>query len=219
MEFILKQFKQIILTTLFITGVVTGFSQVKHKQSAHKSGTKPVSAQLRDFYYLAAEANVKFTFPAGFRELEAINDEDFSYDYAMELPGHEFEIWIQVKSQKQDWATYERYKNDRSKQLANPDSLYIGWGRAQATSLTGDQNYLTRNISHDVLMRYNATAGKSYLLNLLDLSETKHYKYALLLTLQKDHIGTILAVCFTNEKNAEFFKNINRIDRYLKFKP
>ena len=200
-------------------GVVTGFSQVKHKSSVKAAKLNPPSEQLKDFYYLASEANVKFTFPAGFKELQVTNDEDFSYDYAMELPGREFEIWMQVKSQKQDWATYQRYKDDKSKQLANPDSLYIGWGRAQATALTGNQNYLTRNISQDILTRYNATAGKSYLLNLLNLPETNHYRYALLLTLQKDHIGTILAVCFTNEKNPEFFKNINQISRYLKFKP
>ncbi|MEO6852070.1 MAG: hypothetical protein ABI203_10405, partial [Mucilaginibacter sp.] len=95
----------------------------------------------------------------------------------------------------------------------------IGWGRAQAAALSGDHNYLTRNILPDVLQRYNATAGKSYLLTLPDQQETKHYKYALLLTLQREHTGAILMVCFTNEKNPEFFKNINRISKYLKFKP
>ena len=61
-------------------------------------------------------------------------------------------------------------------------------------------------------------AGKTYLLNLLDMPETKHYKYALLITLQKGHVGTIIAVCFANEKGAEFFKNINKASKCLKFK-
>jgi hypothetical protein len=215
MIFILKQFKEIFITAMCMLLAVTAMSQVKHKHVTTKSATN----QLKDFYHLAAEANVQFTFPAGFKEIPVINDEDFTYDYAMEIPGREFDIWFQVKPQKGEWVNYERLKNDASKQLANPDSSYIDIGRAQASAFAGDQNYYTKNISPDVLARYNASAGKSYIINLQDLPATKRYKYALLLTLQKDHVGTILAICFTNEKNAEFFRNVNRISRYLKFKP
>jgi hypothetical protein len=214
MIFILKQFKEILITTVCLFWAMTAMSQVKHKHLI----AKKASSQLQDFNHLAAEANVQFTFPAGFKEIPVINDEDFTYDYAMELPGREFDVWFQVKPQKGEWVNYERLKNDASKQLANPDSSYNDIGHAQASAFAGDQSFLGKYISPDVLARYNANEGKSYILNLQDLPATKRYKYALLLTLQKDHIGTILIVCFTNEKNAEFFKNVSRISRYLKFK-
>jgi hypothetical protein len=179
---------------------------------------KPISLQLAGFYHLTNEAGIVFNFPAGFKELQVVNNDDFSYDYAMDIPEQEFEVWFLVKSQKANWADYEKYKNDPSRNIAFPDSLYIQIGNAEASGFMGDQPYFTRNISKDVLKRYNADVGKSYLLNLEDMTATKHYKYALLLTLQKNHIGTILAVCFANEKSPEFFKNVNRMSRYIKFK-
>lgn len=220
MRYILKQFKQILFTTIALLYTFVGLTQqVKHKPTDVKPIiAKPASSHLNYFYQLANNAGVAFTFPDGFKEARIVNNEDFSFDYAIEIPGHEFEIWFQVKSQKANWADYERLKNDPGKNIANPDSLYIQIGQAEASALTSDQPCFTRSISQEVLDRYNANAGKSYLLDLADLSVTKHYKYALLLTLQKDHIGTILAVCFTNEKSPEFFKNINRMSRYIKFK-
>jgi hypothetical protein len=220
MKLIFKQFKQILLTTVLLLCVTTTMSQVKHKLVSNQQvKLNPVSNQLKEFYHLTAAANVEFTFPPGFKEIPVLNNEDFSFDYAMEIPDGEFEIWFQVKSQKRDWVNYVRLKNDVSKRLANPDSSYISIGRAQAIAFTDEQDYFTRNITPEVLAQYNADTGKSYLVNLPDSMPTKHYKYALLLTLQKAHIGTILVVCFTNEKGPEFFRNINGISKYLKFKP
>lgn len=179
----------------------------------------PSSTQLKEFFVLAAQANVTFVYPKGFREIPAPDDEDFSYDYALELPGKNFEMWFQVKSEKEDWFNYIRTQNSRTSQMANPDSVYNTLGKALATAFTGDQQYFQTVIPPDVLARYNADAGKSYLLTLLDLDQTKHYKYALLITLQKYHTGTIVAVCFTNEKGPEFFKNIKKASNCLKFKP
>ena len=221
MKPILGQFKQILFTTMFVLYAVSSMSQ-QAKQKAllvkHVVEKKESSHHLADFYHLTTDANVVFTFPEGFKETRVLNNEDFSFDYAIEIPGGEFEVWFQVKSQKANWANYERFKNDPTKMIACPDSLYIQMGHAEAKALMGDQPYFSRNISWDVLQRFNADAGKSYLLNLADMRETKHYKYALLLTLQKNHIGTVLAVCFTNEKSPEFFKNVNRMSRYIKFK-
>lgn len=214
MNSILKQFKDILITAFFLLFTLTAMAQVKHKHIT----VKPPSDQLKEFYNLVAQANVQFTFPAGFKEIPAVNDDYFSFDYAMEIPGREFDIWLQVKPLKIEWDSYLRLKNDISKSLANPDSLYIGTSQALTNSLAGDQNYAARSITPDILARYNASSGKSYLLNLQDLSETKQYKYALVIILQKDHVGTIMAVCFTNEKNTEFFRNVNRISRYIKFK-
>ncbi|MGF7042924.1 hypothetical protein M2273_006200 [Mucilaginibacter lappiensis] len=231
MKAIVKQTKQILLQLVLLFFVTnSGGAQVKRQQlpgsgkrkpvPVRIKNTPPVSVQLKEFSQLLAQASITFTFPKGFKEIAAVNNEDFSFDYAMEMPNKDFEVWFQVKSQKENWASYERSQNDNSSsQLANPDSLYLDMGKAHATAFTGDRNYFVRNMPQNVLDRYNADAGKSYLLNLLDLPATKHYKYALLITLQRNHTGTIMMVCFTNEKDPEFFKNIDRATNCLKFKP
>jgi hypothetical protein len=213
---VLRKFKLILFTPILILIAVTAVSQ----QAKHKfTGSKTTSSQLKAFYQITAEANVEFIYPPGFKEIPAINNENFSFDYAMVLPGYDFEIWFKVRSQKRDWADYQRYSADTARRIENPDSLYNKIGPAHAVSFTGDKNYFTTIIPQDVLVRYNANAGKTYLLNLLDMRETKHYKYALLITLEKDHIGTIEVVCFANDKGADFFKNIFKASKCLKFKP
>lgn len=177
------------------------------------------SAQLKAFQQLAADANVSFTFPQGFKELKAPNNEDVSFDYAMELPGKEFEIWFRVRSLKENWAAYEKTTVSYADRPDNPDSLYIAMGKAQATAFAGDNPILSRSIPANMVARYNGDAGRSYMINLPDEALTKHYRYALLLTLQKDHTGSIMVVCFSNQRGPEFFKNIDKASNCIKFKP
>jgi hypothetical protein len=218
MEIILKQFKQLLITAALMLLLSPAFAQVKRPAIPHPK-PKALLDQIREFYHLNAQANVSFTYPKGFVEIMAPNDEDFSFDYALELPGKDFEIWFRVKSEKENWASYEHSPNLPNATMANPDSAYNDWGKALVKQLTGDQQYYERSIPPDVLARYHADAGKSYLITLLDLPDTKGYKYALLITLQKNHTGTIMAVCLTNDKGPDFFKNINKASNCLKFKP
>lgn len=189
---------------------------------AQTEPTQPVPAkpnsQRKDFYQLLKEAELKFTFPPGFKEVPAVNDEDFSFDFDMEIPGKDFEVWLNVRSQKENWTSYQNTRYDKQRSLANPDSLYIQVSKAFAKALTGDDSFLEKNIPPDVLARYNADAGKSYLLNLLDNDATRHYKYALIIALQKNHTGTLVTIYFTNQKNPDFYRNVNRASRCLKFK-
>jgi hypothetical protein len=228
MKTIWKQNKHFKLTLLIIVLTVSvsrllaqGVKPPSNEQPDHqlkKSSRLLTTKQRKQFNVLAAQANVTFVFPKEFKEIKAPDDEDFSFDYGIELPGKEFEIWFQIKPQKENWASYEKAKSSNTL-LDNPDSLYASIGAAEALSFTGEKNYLVRDIPHDYLTRYNADAGKSYLLMLLDNKATKHYKYALLFALQKFHTGIIFAVCFTNDKGPEFFKNINKAAAALKFNP
>ncbi len=183
--------------------------------------TKPVPAnsQRKDFYLLLKEADLKFTFPSGFKEIKAINNDYFSFDFALEEPQHNCEVWLMVRSQKQNWLSYENAQNNKKTELANPDSMYVDIGKAYAIGLTGSQNFMVRNIPADVLAEYNADAGKSYLLNLRDMQVIHHYKYALIVSLQKNHTGTLIAIFFTNYKDPDFYRDVNCVSHSFKFTP
>lgn len=197
-----------------------GTSQIKPaKAPAKPAPAKAISPRLRDFTRLTTAAGVDFTFPDGFKETRVLNNEDYAFDYAMEIPNQEFELWFVVKPQKNDWQNYVASKNDPRKQTPDPDTAYIALAHAQASILAADTGWIRRDISPAVLERFKANAGKSYLLTLPDRRATNRYKYALVLAIEKDHTGTILAVCFTNDKSADFFRNVNRISRYIRFKP
>lgn len=218
----MKQIKQILLTGILLFCIAPVFAQAKKRPVQKKvviqvQKSPYVTPQLKAFLQSAAAASVNFNFPSGFKEIKAPNNEDYSFDYGMDMPGKEFEIWLQVKSLKENWAGYQRSINNNKQ--ANPDSLYLGLGTAQAIGFTGSRDFAVRNIPERILTRYNADAGKSYLLSLPDMAITKHYKYALLVVLQKDHTGTILAICFANEKGPEFFKDMDRASNCVKFKP
>ncbi len=215
-----RQFKQILFTLLLSILAATAISQIKPQRAKAKPApAKTVSPRLRDFMRLTTSAGIDFTFPEGFKETKIFNNEDYAFDYAMEIPGQGFEIWFRVKPQKNDWQNYLLAKNDPHKQTPDPDTAYIALAHAQASTLAEDTSWIKRGILPDVLERYNANAGQSYLLTLPDRRATNAYKYALVLAIEKDHTGTILAVCFTNDKSTEFFKNVSRISRYMKFKP
>ncbi len=204
---------QFLLFVQLFTGLFTAFAQGKKTQKREAAD----STKTIPFRVQTAKANVKFVRPAGFKTIPAINNEDFTFDYAMLLPHDNFEVWYQVRSQKENWASYERNKYNENAQLANPDSVYKDVAKAHAMALSGEQDLFVKVLPQTVLSRYNADAGQSYMLTLQDTPETKHYQYALLLALQKFHTGTVLMLCFTNQKTPEFYKNVERAGKSFRF--
>jgi len=223
MQIVPKQIKQIIAVVILMLSISLAFAQAQHavknlKPPVATAKNNILSPRLAAFTRLAAQANVSFTFPKGFKEIAAPDNDYFSYDYALTIPGKDFEIWMQVKSEKENWASYVKAKDKPGSEMSNPDSTYISLAQAQCFQFAGDNPFSPRVIPPDILARYNADNGKSYLLTLRDMQATKRYKYALLITLQKDHTGIIMAVCFTNEKGPEFFKNMDKASNCMKFK-
>jgi hypothetical protein len=163
-------FKQALLCLLLMLFIMPVFAQVKRPTA---------SRDLKEFSKELADADLNFTLPAGFKELKDTND-DQQFDYGIQLPDADFEIWFQVKSLKDGKPI--KLKNDK---VANPDSLYLDMGRTQAATFIGDSKYITRSIPAYALSKYNADAGKTFLLNLPDSPTTKHYKYAMVVVLQK----------------------------------
>jgi len=211
--------KIIILAAGFMC--LAGIAATAQKKSVKNATVAPlstVSVQYTAFVKEANGAGVSLKFPGHFKELPAVNNENFTFDYAMTIPGQDFEVWFQVHSLKQNWSSYEQVKNITGKTLANPDSTYLEVAKALATALSDDSRFFIRALPVRLLQLYNADAGWTYLLNLADLPETGHYKYALLTAVQKDHIGYVITVCLTNEKGPEFFKNINQARDCIKFR-
>ncbi|WP_377167139.1 hypothetical protein [Mucilaginibacter terrae] len=220
MNFIRQISKIIILAAgmLYLTGVVVTAQTKKNKKRKVTPIAARVSSQFTSFVKEADGAGIDFKLPVPFKELPAVNNENFTFDYAMTMPGQDFEVWFQVHSLKQNWSSYEQVKNITGKTLANPDSTYLNAARAHASALSDDDNYFMRPLPESVLEMYNADAGKTYLFDLANMPETRNYKYALLIAIQKHHIGYVMAVCLTNVKGPEFFKNINKARNCIKFR-
>ena len=175
-------------------------------------GRRPqISHEFKMFNRELADADLSFTLPPGFNEMRLGGNDDLPFDYGIQLPDSDFEILFQVRSLKDSKLAR------RQEKINNPDSLYVDMGRAQATAFVGDQQYITRNIPQRALQRYNADAGKTFLLNLPDSPTTKHYKYAMVVVLQKNHSGMLLATCFANELGPGFFKNLNMASSCINF--
>jgi len=221
---LIKQISKIIILAAGLLCLIqlTASAQSKRYTKKVKAKVTPVpvtgSRQLSAFAKECREAGIDFVLPTSFKELPAVNNENFSFDYAMNIPGQDFEVWLQVHSLKQNWLSYDQVRNITGKTLDNPDSTYLQAARAHATAMSDDSRYFARPLPPRVLEMYNADAGKTYLFNLADLPETRRFKYALLIAIQKDHTGYLMAVCLTNEKGPEFFKNINQARDCIKFR-
>ena len=197
----IRRFILAILVVCFASGVMAQGTRLDNSQ------------QFKAFDKALNKSGITFTFPEGFKEIKAVNNREFKFNYALELPGKDFEIWLRVNSLKDNKALL----SDNYKRM-NVDSAYSFIIQQQALAFSNDNDWLTRPIPNFILTRYNADVGKTYLVNLKDSPITKHYKYALLIVLAKFNTGSVFAVSLTNDKGPEFFKNMFQASNCLKFK-
>jgi len=205
MNTVTKKINSLLIYILLLTLITPAFAQTNHTQQV---------SQFKSFTNALNHVNLAFTFPEGFKEIKAPDTESLPFDYAMELPDADFEVWFRVSTQKEN----EKFIVERNIHVVNPDSLYVRLAENQIAAFTPDDGYLKRKVPDYILNRYNADDGSTFLFNLDDSPVTKHYKYALLTALTKTNVGTVFTICFSNEKGPEFFKNMNAACSCLKFK-
>ncbi|WP_214072529.1 hypothetical protein [Mucilaginibacter sp. dw_454] len=197
----------LFLLTLMLLLAGSALAQTNHNGIVTQS-------QLKNFNTSLAQIDLTFNFPEGFKEIKAPNTDSYQFDYAMMLPDADFEIWFRVNTQKEN----EKLLTDKNIRVSNPDSLFVNVAQDQITSFTSEKDYSKRTLPQYILDRYNADAGCTYLMSIDDSPITRHYKYAFVTVLQKNSVGTVMAICFTNDKGPEFFKNMNSAASCLKFK-
>ena len=206
----IKQLKYIGFCVALLFTIASAFAQVKQPLQ--------LTRELKSFDKKLNKAKMAFIFPAGFKEVKSTDTDNYNFDYGIITPESDFEVWFKVQSQKDSWNSYLKAKNDNH--VVHPDSVYNEMGLAQAKAFKGDKDPIERRIPADLLTRYyNADLGKTYLVNLPDAAATKHYKFAMVVVMQKTKTGVALAVCFANELGPGFFKNLNKASSCLKFNP
>lgn len=178
-----------------------------------KGQLKPYGGpQLTGFKALLSTINGTFTYPENFTEVKPPNNEKLPFQYGLKMDDADLEIWFQVNSVRAEWQRFEA-----NKQGADPDSSYTKVAADEALTMSGRNDYITRSIPPYILDRYNADEGRSYLLTLADLPATKHYQYALLIVLHKNHYGNMVVACLTNEKGPAFYRNVNQLKHCFRF--
>ncbi|GAB2973843.1 hypothetical protein GCM10027049_04990 [Mucilaginibacter puniceus] len=203
----IKQLKYIGFCVALLLSIAPVLAQVKQPAT--------LTRDLKSFDKKLTKAKMTFIFPPGFKEVKATDI--YNFDYGIIASEGDFEIWFKVQSQKDSWTNYLKAKNDN--RIVHPDSLYNEIGLAQAQAFKADKDPIIRPIPSYTLTRYNADLGKTYLVNLPDSPQTKHYKFAMVVVLQKNKVGNVLAVCFANELGPGFFKSLNQASSCLKFNP
>jgi hypothetical protein len=204
---VIKQLKHIAFCVALLFGIAPAFAQVKQPAV--------LTRDLKSFDKKLTKAKMAFIYPTDFKEVKAADI--LNFDYGIIAPEGDCEIWFKVQSQKDSWTNYLKGKNDNK--VVHPDSLYNEIGMAQAKAFKGEREPLERSIPRELLTRYNADLGKTYLVNLPDAPQTKRYKFAMVVVMQKNKTGVALAVCFANELGPGFFKNLNKASSCLKFNP
>lgn len=192
-----------------LLGIAPAFAQVKQPATLTKD--------LKSFDKKLSKAKMTFIYPIGFKEAKATETDIYSFDYGIVAPEGDCEIWFKVQTLKDGWNNYMKVKNDN--RAVPIDSLYHEIGLVQAKAFKGDEDPITRPIPLSILTRYNANLGKTFLVNLPDSPQTKHYKFAMVVVMQKSKTSIAMAVCFANELGPGFFKNLNKVNSCLKFNP
>jgi hypothetical protein len=172
--------------------------------------------QLKSFQQTLAALNAQFAFPKDFKEIKTVRGADLDVDYAIELPNDDFQVWFMARNQQQ--RTKSKVFEDNAKAPnSSSDSLYKSVSTATALALAGKNNFTDKVLPAELLALYHADEGQSYLLNLYNAPVTNHYKYGLLICLQKNGAGSISMLFLGNDNGPEFYKKVNKACYAVRF--
>lgn len=174
-------------------------------------------SQLKTFQQSLSATDLSFSFPKDFKEIKALHEGNIDVDYAMELPEENFQVWYSVKNTRQLWSKRKISEDNLKHTVVPPDSLYNTTATAATRMLAGNNNFITKNLSQEVLNTFHADKGKSYQLELFDRPETNHFQYGLLLSLQKTGVGYISMLFLSNDNGPDFYKKVNKAYYSVKF--
>ena len=132
MGFFVKQFKQILFIPLCLLAIGPVIAQVKPQPATKSTKPKELDDQIREFYRLLKQSDIVFTYPKGFLEIMAPNNEEY-FQASTNLP------LVDVNG---NWTIFERRVNEvEANYLLAPN----GQKSQTLTTIAGQQAFISNN--------------------------------------------------------------------------
>lgn len=172
------------------------------------------------FTNLLAHAQMTFDTPNGFEETAIIKNKQMNYNYALKLPGHNFEVRYTVRPLDTLQKQYEAMKKNQQPGTVmagiEPNKLYAMSFRAILFNISGGRAGDIKLFPADAVKKeFNADWGATGMVPLAP-EFGQNYKDCMVIAIHKDNIGD--AYYFYMITDREDVKLIPSIFHALKFK-